>query len=44
LEWKNLAKDPKHAEVKKDLARWLPKKNAADAPRRRHKKRRKVGG
>jgi arylsulfatase A-like enzyme len=32
LEWKNLASDPQFAAVKKDLARWLPARNAADAP------------
>lgn len=31
LEWTNLAKDPKYAEVKRDLARWLPEKNAPDS-------------
>lgn len=31
-EWKNLATDVKYASVKKDLAKWLPKVNAVDAP------------
>ncbi|MEE2706642.1 MAG: sulfatase [Planctomycetota bacterium] len=31
-EWHNLAADPKHAAVKQDLARWLPKKNTPNAP------------
>jgi arylsulfatase A-like enzyme len=34
LEWKNLADDPRHASVKTELAKWLPKVNAPDAPRR----------
>jgi arylsulfatase A-like enzyme len=29
LEWTNLAAKPDYAEVKKDLARWLPKVNTA---------------
>ena len=33
-EWKNLANDPAQAAVKADLARHLPRKDAADAPRR----------
>ncbi len=32
-EWKNLAKDEKHAEVKRRLAKCLPEKEAPDAPR-----------
>ncbi len=32
MEWTNLADDPKHADVKKDLARWLPEKNVEDVP------------
>ena len=31
-EWKNLAKDPAHASVIRDLARHLPEKNVEDAP------------
>jgi len=31
-EWKNLAADPKLAGIKKQLAAWLPKVNAANAP------------
>ncbi len=31
-EWKNLADDPKFAAVKRDLARWLPKKSEPPAP------------
>jgi arylsulfatase A-like enzyme len=30
-EWKNLASDPEYASVKRDLANWLPKKNAPNA-------------
>jgi arylsulfatase A-like enzyme len=32
-EWKNLAKEEKFAEVKKELSKLLPKKNAAELPR-----------
>ena len=32
MEWTNLADDPAYAEVKKDLARWLPKSYAEDSP------------
>jgi arylsulfatase A-like enzyme len=38
LEWINLADDPKYAEVRKELAKWLPKKNVPDVPRRKAKK------
>jgi arylsulfatase A-like enzyme len=34
-EWTNLADDPKFADRKKDLARWLPKDNAPSMPRSR---------
>lgn len=34
LEWKNLASDPKFAEVKTDLARWLPKTDIATATKK----------
>ncbi|HUG90253.1 MAG TPA: sulfatase, partial [Planctomycetaceae bacterium] len=33
LEWKNLAGDPALAAVKRELAAWLPKHEARDAPR-----------
>jgi arylsulfatase A-like enzyme len=33
LEWTNLAADPRYAATKKELARWLPKKNAESSPR-----------
>ncbi len=33
MEWTNLADKAEHAQVKKELARWLPKVNADDAPR-----------
>ncbi len=39
LEWYNLANKPEYAEVKRELARWLPKVNAPDAPRASRKKR-----
>jgi len=35
LEWKNLAKDSKFNDVKKDLARHFPTVNAPDAPRQK---------
>ncbi|MDA2930036.1 sulfatase [Acidobacteria bacterium AH-259-O06] len=35
MEWTNLADRPEFAKVKKQLARWLPKINAPDAPRER---------
>ncbi len=45
LEWKNLADDPKFADAKAELAKWLPKKNAPDAeanrPQRRNANRQK---
>ncbi len=31
MEWTNLAKDPKYADVKKELARWMPKTDAPDS-------------
>jgi len=33
LEWKNLADAPEYADIKNDLAKWLPRTNAPDAPR-----------
>jgi arylsulfatase A-like enzyme len=33
LEWVNLANKPEYADVRKELARWLPAINAPDAPR-----------
>lgn len=33
MEWSNLAGDPKHAEVKEELATWLPKVNVPEGPR-----------
>ena len=35
LEWKNLAGDGEYANVKQDLAKWLPMENAPDAERDR---------
>ncbi len=32
LEWKNLAAESEYADIKKDLAKWLPQTNAPDAP------------
>lgn len=34
LEWKNLASDPKFADVKIELARWLPKTDIAAPPKK----------
>ena len=36
-EWTNLAADPKHAERKKELARWLPKTDVPAAPGSAHR-------
>jgi choline-sulfatase len=33
-EWRNLAGDPKHNPVKRDLAQWMPKTNASPVPER----------
>ncbi len=33
MEWTNLAGDPQYAEVKRRLAKWLPKVNAEEGPR-----------
>ncbi len=41
MEWTNLAGDPKHADVKKQLARRLPKVNAEEGPRAGRAKRTK---
>ena len=35
LEWINLAQDPQYSDIKEDLARWLPRTNVKDIPRRR---------
>jgi arylsulfatase A-like enzyme len=35
LEWKNLAQDAKYASVKTELAKWLPRVNAPNAPAER---------
>jgi hypothetical protein len=32
LEWTNLAAKPEHADVKRDLAKWLPKVNTPPRP------------
>ena len=32
MEWRNLAALPEHAKMKAELARWLPKADAEDAP------------
>ncbi len=38
LEWDNLADDPKYADVKKRLAKWLPSKNVPQVPKDKDKK------
>lgn len=38
MEHKNLASDPAYTKVKQQLAQWLPKKNAPDAPSEKDKK------
>jgi len=44
MEWTNLAGDPQHAGVKKELAGWLPKVNVEEGPRKGQTKRRPVPG
>jgi len=39
LEWTNLAGDPKYAEVKKELVRWLPKENVPEVIGKRGRRR-----
>ena len=36
-EWKNLAADARHADTKRDLAKWLPKVNKKPAPGSQHR-------
>ncbi len=36
-EWKNLANEPRHAETKRELARWLPQKDVPPVPGSRHR-------
>ena len=33
LEWNNLANDPNYADIKRQLAKWLPETNVPDVPR-----------
>jgi arylsulfatase A-like enzyme len=40
LEWNNLANDPKYADIKKELAKWLPETNVPDVTRIRTKRKR----
>jgi arylsulfatase A-like enzyme len=35
MEWKNLAADPQFAKIKQDLAKWLPRENAAEVGSRK---------
>ena len=44
MEWTNLADKAEYAQVKKDLARWLPKVNAPDAPRAKGTRRSEAPG
>lgn len=37
MEWTNLAAKPEYETVKSDLARWLPKVNVPESPRRRNR-------
>jgi len=39
LEWTNLAGDPKYAELKKGLIRWLPKENVPEVKAKRGRRR-----
>jgi len=41
MEWANLAGDSRYAEVKQDLAKWLPTVNAEEGPRASKAKRTK---
>ncbi|MBN2593195.1 MAG: sulfatase-like hydrolase/transferase [Sedimentisphaerales bacterium] len=41
LEWDNIAGDPKYAEVKKQLAKWLPQTNVPEVTAAKNKKKRK---
>ena len=41
LEWNNLAGDPEYAEVKKQFAKWLPRKNVSEVTAAKNKKKRK---
>jgi len=40
LEWTNLANDPKYADIKDQLVKWLPNTNMPDVPRANTKKKR----
>ncbi len=40
LEWINLAGDPKYTEIKKQLAKWLPRTNVPEVTAARNKKKR----
>ena len=44
LEWTNLAAKPEYAKVKEELAAWLPKTNAPDAPARKRPRKKKGKG
>ncbi|OHB63291.1 MAG: hypothetical protein A2168_01965 [Planctomycetes bacterium RBG_13_50_24] len=40
MEWKNLAGDAKYADVRKQLAKWLPRTNVPEVTSARNKKKR----
>jgi arylsulfatase A-like enzyme len=44
MEWTNLADDPRHAEIKKELAAHLPKTDAPDAPANQGEKKKEGQG
>lgn len=44
MEWTNLANDPAYAEVKAELAQWLPKVNKPEGPKARPQNNQRRGG
>jgi arylsulfatase A-like enzyme len=44
LEWNNLAKEPAYADVKKGLAKWLPRKNVPEIPKNKGRRQVKTAG
>ena len=43
LEWQNIASDPQYNEVKERLAKWLPKVNVPEIPKKTAKAKQKQG-
>jgi len=41
MEWTNLASDPKHATIKRDLACWLPDRDAPDSEKTKKSKKKR---